>query len=244
VSDLSIDAGMSIADGVVGGSRFVLQGIKGLEVSLAAGTDDGDNDRVRLEVPVELTIPVPPSPATAGLPLEITIEFTASIETAITGNNSTITALGKYGLDGPIGVRGGEFLSPTFSVEQSIIDSIAGITLGPSGVVVAVKMKVQAGLGIPEANAGPFGWVTTSIGVTNGSSLGASLARCKGATLDMEVGGGVGFEISSPLFDALEKLLPPGTEIEKEATAKTNVLHRSQVVPDVPVCSGGDGGTG
>ena len=36
------------------------------------------------------------------------------------------------------------------------------------------------------------------------------------------------------LFDALEKLLPPGTEIPKEKGTKTNVLHRSQVVPDVP----------
>jgi hypothetical protein len=241
VSELSVDAGMSIADGVAGGTRFVVHGIDGLTVSLAAGTEDGDNDKVRVEIPVEATIPIPPSPATAGLPLEITIEFTFSVETALTGRNSTITALGKYGLEGPIGVQGGDILSPTFTVEQSIIDSLAGITLGPSGVVFAVKMKVQAGLGIPEANAGPYGFVTTSIGVTNGSSLGASLARCRGATLDMEVGGGVAYEISSVLFDALKRMLPPGTDIPDKAEAKKNVLHRSQIVPDVPLCTGAGG---
>jgi hypothetical protein len=219
----------------------VIDGIKGLEVSLAAGTEDGDNDKVRVEVPVEIGIPIPPSPATAGLPLQITVEFTFSVETAITGKNSTIQALGKYGLSGPIGVRGGKVLAPTFSVEQSIIDSLQGLTLGPSGVVFAVKTKVQAGLGIAEAYAGPYGFVTTSLGVTNGSSLGAPLARCKGATLDMEVGGGASIEISSPLVDALKKLLPPGTELPEEAETSTNVLHRSQVVPDVPLCQGGAG---
>jgi hypothetical protein len=241
VSELSVDAGVSIADGVIGSSRLVIDGIKGLEVSLAAGTEDGDNDKVRVEVPVEIGIPIPPSPATAGLPLQITVEFTFSVETAITGKNSTIQALGKYGLSGPIGVRGGKVLAPTFSVEQSIIDSLQGLTLGPSGVVFAVKTKVQAGLGIAEAYAGPYGFVTTSLGVTNGSSLGAPLARCKGATLDMEVGGGASIEISSPLVDALKKLLPPGTELPEEAETSTNVLHRSQVVPDVPLCQGGAG---
>ncbi len=240
VSDLSVDAGVSIKDGLIGGSRFVISGIKGLEVSLSAGAAGGeaDNEKIRIEIPVEVSVPVPPSPATAGLPLVIKIEFTYSVETAITGKNSTIFATGKYGLDGPIGVTGGNFLSPKFTVQQSIIDSLQGITLGPSGVVVAVKMKVQAGLGIPAASAGPFGSVTTSLGVTNGSSLGASLVRCKGATLDMEVGGGVSISISTPLLDALKKLMPPGTSIPNTKEASTKVLHRTQVVPDVPLCSG------
>ena len=72
-------------------------------------------------------------------------------------------------------------------------------------------------------------------------SLGASLARCRGATLDMEVGGGVAYEISSVLFDALKRMLPPGTDIPDKAEAKKNVLHRSQIVPDVPLCTGAGG---
>jgi hypothetical protein len=248
VADLSVDAGVSIKDGLIGGSRFVISGIKGLDVSLSAGAAGGeaDNEKIRIEIPVEVSVPVPPSPATAGLPLVIKIQFTYSVETAITGKNSTIFATGQYGLDGPIGVSGGNFLSPKFTVKQSIIDSLQGITLGPSGVVVAVKMKVQAGLGIPAASAGPFGSVTTSLGVTNGSSLGASLVRCRGATLDMEVGGGVSISISTPLLEALKKLMPAGTSIPTTKEASTNVLHRTQVVPDVPLCQGaGDAiGTG
>ncbi len=246
VSDLSVDGGVSIKDGVLGGSRFVINGIKGMDVSLSAGAAGGeaDNEKIRIEVPVEVSIPVAPSPATAGLPLVIKIEFTYSIETAITGKNSTIAATGKYGLEGPIGLSGGNFLTPKFTVEQSIIDSLQGITLGPSGVVLAVKMKVQAGIGIPAASAGPFGSVTTSLGVTNGSSLGASLVRCKGATLDMEVGGGVRISISTPLLEAMKKLFPFGTSIPNTKEASANVLHRTQVVPDVPLCAGAAGASG
>jgi hypothetical protein len=240
VSTLDVDAGVDIANGVIGGSRLVISGIQGMNVDLQAGSAEDDaNEKLRLEVPVEIDIPVPPSPATAGLPLDVKVAFAFSVATAITGNNSTVLASGKYGLSGPIGVKGGELLAPEFSVQQSIIDSLAGITLGPSGVVFAVKMSVQAGLGVPAANAGPFASMTASLGVTNGSSLGASLARCKGATLDLLIGGGAEISLSAPVFEALKLLLPPGTQLpDNKVEASVNVLHREQVVPDVPLCTG------
>jgi hypothetical protein len=240
VSELSVESGMSVSGGVSSGARMLVNGINGLEVSLSAGAAGGsaDNEKVRVELPMDFSIPIPPSPATAGLPLVVKIQFVYSIETAITGNNSTLVATGSYGLSGPIGVQNGSVVAPEFSVKKSIIDSISGITLGPSGVVFAVKMKVQAALGIPVASAGPFGSVTTSVGVTNGSSLGAPLARCRSASLDMEVGGGVSLSLSSPVLDALKKVLPPGVKIPDKKELSTNVLHREQVVPDVPLCKG------
>jgi hypothetical protein len=36
----------------------------------------------------------------------------------------------------------------------------------------------------------------------------------------------------------MKKLMPPGTSIPNTKEASTNVLHRTQVVPDVPLCSG------
>jgi hypothetical protein len=248
VSTLNVDAGVDIANGVIGGSRLVIEGIQGMDVDLQAGSAEDDaNEKLRLEVPVEIDIPIPPSPATAGLPLDVKVTFAFSVATAITGNNSTVLATGKYGLSGPIGVRGGDVLAPEFTVEQSIIDSLSGITLGPSGVVFAVKMEVKAGIGIPAANAGPYGSITASLGVTNGSSLGASLARCKGATLDLLVGGGAEIALSDRVAEALKLFLPPGTELpEAKAEASVNVLHREQIVPDVPLCTSGldDGGGG
>ena len=163
----------------------------------------------------------------------------ANERSALTGNNATLVASGSFGLDGPFGIEGASIKGPSFSVKKSIIDSITGITLGPSGVVAAVKTEVQAGLGVPAASAGPFGSVTVSAGVTNGSSLGAPLARCKGATLDIDVSGGVSVSLSDTTKNLLEAILPPGTDVEKRAEASLNVLHREQVVPDVPLCQGG-----
>jgi hypothetical protein len=238
--NLHLDTGDHIQGGQESGHRFLLEGIKGLDINVKAGAGHGslDNGQIKVEVPIELKFSLPPSPETLGLPIDIKIAFAFSVETALTGNNATLTATGSYGLNGPIGIDSTGIKGPSFTVNKSIIDSITGITLGPSGIAAAVKMKVQAGTGVLGASAGPFGEVTTSIGLTNGSSLGAPLARCKSATLDMLIGGGASVEIPDVADKVLTAILPDGTEIPKTVSAETNVLHREQVVPDVPLCKG------
>jgi hypothetical protein len=221
-------------------SGFEITGITGLTISLQAGAAGGsaDNEKIRIEAPIEANLEIPPSPATAGLPMDIKVEFTFSVETAITGDNSTLVATGIWGLDGPIGYDGSNFETPTFTVKQSIIDSITGITLGPSGIVFGVEMKFQVGVGVAELSAGPFAGVIVDLGVTNGSSLGAALARCKGATLDLRGSAGVGIELSAAAIPILKDLLP-GAKYEYSLGTSTSLLHRSQVVPDVPLCDAG-----
>src|SRR5450432_1317383 len=221
-------------------SGFEITGITGLTISLQAGAAGGsaDNEKIRIEAPIEANLEIPPSPATAGLPMDIKVEFTFSVETAITGDNSTLVATGIWGLDGPIGYDGSNFETPTFTVKQSIIDSITGITLGPSGIVFGVEMKFQVGVGVASLSAGPFAGVTVDLGVTNGSSLGAALARCKGATLDLRGSTGVGLELSAADIPILKDLLP-GAKYEYSLEASTSLLHRSQVIPDVPLCDAG-----
>jgi hypothetical protein len=221
-------------------SGFEITGITGLTISLQAGAAGGsaDNEKIRIEAPIEANLEIPPSPATGGLPMDIKVEFTFSVETAITGDNSTLVATGIWGLDGPIGYDGSNFETPTFTVKQSIIDSITGITLGPSGIVFGVEMKFQVGVGVASLSAGPFAGVTVDLGVTNGSSLGAALARCKGATLDLRGSAGVGIELSAADIPILKDLLP-GAKYEYSLGTSTSLLHRSQVVPDVPLCDAG-----
>lgn len=221
-------------------SGFEITGITGLTVSLQAGAAGGsaDNEKIKIEAPIEANLEIPPSPATAGLPMDVKVTFTFSVETAITGNNSTLVATGIWGLDGPIGYDGDNFETPTFTVKQSIIDSITGITLGPSGIVFGVEMKFQVGVGVASLSAGPFAGVIVDLGVTNGSSLGAALARCKGATLDLRGSAGVGVELSAAEIPILKDLLP-GAKYEYELGTSTSLLHRSQVVPDVPLCDAG-----
>lgn len=240
-ADLTFHGIDTIKDGRSTHSGFEITGITGLTVSLEAGAAGGsaDNEKVKFEVPIEAELEIPPSPATAGLPMVAKVEFTFSAETAITGNNSTLVATGKWKLDGPIGYNGTTLLTPDFSVEQSILDSVSGITLGPSGFVFALEMKFQLGVGISIAEAGPFTTFTLALGITNGSSLGAALARCKGATLDLDASAGVGIELSAKKLDFLKGILGDTKYEYSLETPKTNLLHRSQVIPDVPLCGVG-----
>ncbi len=240
VDNLRIDSGVRITDGQVVESGFVINGIKGFTVDLSAGIGaaSGANGKIKVELPVKLTFPIPPGPATAGLPVTITVTYTFIVETALVGQNSTLLGSGAYTLDGPIGVAGGEVLAPTFGVKTSIMDSISGITLGPSGIVLAVKTKVGVGLGGPSANFGPYGALTIAMGVTNGSALGAPLARCVGAALDIKVAGGIGLSVSPTVATVLARLLPKGTKIENSVETSAVVLSRKQVLPDVPLCTG------
>jgi hypothetical protein len=236
--NLHINTGETIAGGVASGTTFLVEGIKGLDVDLSAGAGHGsvDNGKIKVEVPTNIDFPIPPGPETAFLPLDIKIAGSFIVETALTGSNATLLGTGKYKLDGPLGIRGGTVVAPTLTVEQSIIDSISGVTLGPSGLVVAVHLKLQVGLGPPAATAGPFGSVSTSLGITNGSALGAALVKCKGATLDMSVGAGAGLSLSNEVLDALKVLLPDNINLEPSVEQTTNVLHRDEVVPDIPLC--------
>lgn len=228
----------TIKNGQTTHSGFEITGITGLTVSLSAGAEHGsdDNQKIKIAVPIEANMQIPPSPATAGLPMNFKVSFTFSVETAITGEKSTLVATGKWGLDGPIGFSDGKLLTPSFSVQQSILDSVSGITLGPSGIVFALEMKFMLGVGIASLSAGPFSAVTIDLGVTNGSSLGASLVRCRGATLDLKGGAGVGLELSAEQVPILKDLLP-GAKYSYSLETNVTLLHRSQVVPDVPLCN-------
>jgi hypothetical protein len=234
VSKLHVRADVPISRGSVGsGSTFVVEGIKGVTASIRAGAANGgsDNKRIRVEVPVEMTIPI------AGEPLVFSNKWKFAVSTALGGKNTTLKAEGEWAIKGDIGIEGGNLLLPKLSTTRSILDSISGISIGVSGLAFAVESKVQFGIGIPAAFAGPYAKVIIDLGVTNGSAFGASLARCVGATLDGRIGGGFGLSLSSAAVDALKKLLPKA-KIELEAEHTESFFSKSQTLPDVPLCTG------
>jgi hypothetical protein len=139
------------------------------------------------------------------------------IETALTGNNATLLGLGQYNLAGPLSVTNGTVASPTLSTQRSLIDSLGGITLGPSGIVIAVKTTFTGGEGTPPAMKKAFGALTVSFGITNGSSLAFPLVICRGVALDVIFAAGGG----------------------KLAPVQKTVFKRGQIVPDVAACHGG-----
>ncbi|MFF4895947.1 hypothetical protein [Streptomyces sp. NPDC001068] len=235
-SDLRVRSDVSIANGRLGsGSTFVVEGVDGFSIAVSAGAADGadDNKRIRVEVPVELTVPVVP-----GEPLMYSNTWKFVVGTALSGRNTTVTAGGRWRLDGPLGLVDGKMVTPHLSVEKSIMDSIGGVSVGVSGVAAAVEAKFQLGLGIPAAFAGPYAKFVMDTGVTNGSALGTPLARCRSAKLEAKAGAGVGISVSSEVLQALRRLLPSGAKLEMESESLKSYFKASQILPKVPLCVG------
>lgn len=237
-SDMKIKSDLVVKNGQTTKSDLLITGVTGLHVDLSAGVPGGTagNEKVVLEVPAEASATVPPSPATAGLPLNLKLVFKVSLTTALSGKNSTMLATGKYRLAGPIGISDGTLLGPTLEVEESIMDSLRGITLGPSGIVVGMKVEVNLGIGTPAAQVGPYGSLITSVGLTQGSVLGAPLVQCRRGTLVLTVGGGVGVEMSTGVTRALAALLPAKTKVELKTGIRHEVLRREQTIPESGAC--------
>jgi hypothetical protein len=235
-----IRTGETVVGGKVVRSGFLIEGVKGLEVSVAGGAENGsfDNEKVSLEIPLEVNVAIPPA-FTEGIPLAFKVSYAFTVETAFSGNNSTLFANGRYGLDGNLGILNGVASVPTFSVQKSIIDSISGIPVGVSGIVFGMSMKLLAGIGTAAGAAGPFGTFDATVGLTNGSALGAVFVRCHGAKLIVNVGGGVGLEIPGPVAKAINALLPlpAGLEVSsKSVGVKKKIVDADYTVPNVPLC--------
>lgn len=232
-----LKANVDIQKGKLANPTVVLDGIKGIDVNLGAGTANGakDDGKFKLEIPIEVEEPIPPSPATLGIPMNVVLEFKVLVEVAMSGNNSTLTAGASYNLDGEIGVRDGQVVSPNLTVNKSILDSISGITLGPSGVVFAAKFKLHVGVGMEGFIAGPYATTTFSVGVTKGSVLGSPIANCMGASIGLWVGAGAGVTFDLGEF---ADLVPKLTKFQTEVERNWNVYTVSKTVPDSPICQG------
>ncbi|MFG3698315.1 hypothetical protein ACGF5C_10410 [Micromonospora sp. NPDC047620] len=234
-TDVALTAGTIAAN-----PGAVLHGLESLEVKLQAGLGGGteSNSKVKLEVPAEIfNKPI----MVNGLPMVLVGKVKLVIETALTGKNSTLTASGKWGLVGALGMQAGTPLVPTFSVITSMMDSISGITLGPSGLVIAPEFKFSLGFGVPGASAGPYAKFRFAAGVTNGSAFGAPLARCTRVDLVIKGGFGMGINIDGELGKLIGDRLPgrPKFKADLESEFLWDIVKRSQTIPDVPLCTGG-----
>lgn len=240
---LKVNTHSAVSGGFLSTPTMTLEGINGFEITLLGGAARGakDNVRIRVEVPIEDDWPIPPSPATGGLPLNVVNEFKFIVETAFSGNNSTLEATGSYDLEGPIGIQDGKPVTPKLSKVRSLFEGITGIPVGASGMVFAVREKVHVGVGIKGFVAGPYVTMTVSAGVSKGSALGAPLATCQSATLKVDGGIGAGITASFGKLaeflpsKVLEKLKP---KVKGENDVTWTIFNATRTEPDVPLCRG------
>jgi hypothetical protein len=240
ITKLHFRSGTTIRDGQIVSSGGVLEGIEGIDISLSGGVGNGaqDNVKFKIEIPMEVETA---SIVVGGIPWKMLIEAKFTVETAFTGRNSTLSAHGSYALDGPIGIEDGKPLVPVLTVRSSILDSLSGITVGASGVVFAAKFKYHGGIGVYGLVVGPYLTLTVSVGLGQGSVIGAPLAECKGATLGVWIGVGGGFSANPARLAWLlgQRFATSKYTLKLEDDlAQVQVIDRRAVRPDVPLCRG------
>lgn len=234
---LTVHAKMPIINGAMGsGTTLLIDGIDRMEVGLLGGVENGasDNIKVRFEVPVEITVPLPPA---SGIPFALHFKWKVLLDLGFSGRNSSITAHGLYGLAGPIGLQDGKVVAPKLDVVEPMMQSIGGIAVGNSGIVVALEFRALVGLGTADWQAGPYGKLITSVGISRGSAV--AMVNCTGLTLKVDIGNGMGLQISAPVQDFLKRLLgidaKKKLEIENFETMLT-IFHKTAYQPDSAKC--------
>ena len=240
---------LSIRGGKVLTADFEISGAAGMGVSFVAADQPGAASNVNktLQVPVDLTVPI------LGLPIPFSAQVTQWIEvhTAFSAGDSDLLASGDYSFGGTLGFgyRNGSFGVHTpqgFAVTKGLTNSITGVSPGVTGLVLAYQSRFGVVLGAFGFAAGLYFMMTVSFGVTNGSSLGAPIARCRSTAIDLLVKYGIGWEIPQPVADLVNLFLrvfhaPPIAA--SGGTFKTlSALHKSETVPDIPICNGAQGG--
>ena len=232
VPGLRVVADIPVTGGEVGTSHFRAYGIEGLVMSVQAGSVHGlsDNRKARIEIPIQLRQNV----IIGGFPATLTQKFRFLVQTAFTAKNGNLTASGEWDVDGSIGIDGQTVTLPTLTARGTkLIDSIMGVSVGVNGIVVAVSFEFGLLFGLPVAGAGPAASFVTSLGLTNGSSLG--IVQCKQVSITSNVSAGVSIQVFDPIKQALKKVL--GFEIPAERPLiRQNILQENWVKPNVLAC--------
>jgi hypothetical protein len=257
--NMRIRADLLIADGVLkDSSTFVLEGIEGLDIGFVTGSDQGEVLKFRLE---DVMVDTGVNFTFSGVPMAVTLKIKPYMEFAFSSSNSTISAHGRYTFSGLIGFEGGTTHQPTFGVEEPMMQSITGVTIGPAGVVAAIEFRLLLGFGNKDAAvAGGYGKAVVSMGVSRGSALGLPIADCHGIALKVDVGAGFGLEVNRrllSLLQILERQLGGNrrdmrrqySEMKKQLGKgkfeadlygrQVTIVDATSVEPNIPICGGG-----
>ncbi|TCO44702.1 hypothetical protein [Actinocrispum wychmicini] len=214
-------------------SKFMIDGLKLMSLSVAAGSANGtsDNKKVKIEVPIELNQQV----IAGGFPFVISQKFTFLVTTGLSEKNANMTALGSWTFSGPLGFDGTNVVVPTVTEKDDMLKSLQGVSIGINGIVAAFQYRIMIGMGVPAAAAGPYAKVIVSAGLTNGSDAG--MVKCKNVSLTLSAGAGVGTTLNKTVASAIEKVL--GRAIGKKddfPLVTKDLLKYSKSDPDIRGC--------
>lgn len=234
--DLKINNGIERALIRVGGATE-------WRLTFSVASQRGVQGNVNEEIPVPKDWSIPITGAAAHFPFAVTVRHVFIVKTAFSSSGS-LKAVGALKASGELaaGYANSQFqlTGPKLEVEQSFMQSLRGVSLGATGLVLAHEVRVIVGVGAFDFVTGPYVGLRTSLGVTQGSSIG--LIQCKGGELDSSVTAGVGYSIPQPVTSAINFILR--TLNAKEITghgvlsAGTLPVFHAEQEPTAKICKG------
>lgn len=199
---------LDIRDGKVTTVEVELAGVAGLLVSFEAAMPrptDANIDEVRPAFS-DLVIPVS---GLGGVPFAVNVRQKFLLKTMFTSTGA-LKARGYYTLKGGVraGYRDGKFSvgGPTgFGAQETLLPSLEGVAMGPTGMVMTHQVSVIVGLGAFGFVTGPYAYLNSSVAATKGSSIGAVI--CRQESVSMGLGAGVGYQMPEQVTNAINAVL-------------------------------------
>jgi len=243
---------LNIKGGTVTDARLRIDGASGLKVDFQAARKDSDaqiNEKVA--IPVDFSV----SFAAFGIPLSAVVNQWVVVKTAFSAKGGAITASGEYAFKAGLGFGYSDgtwdATAPTsLTVKQSLLDSLDGISLGATGIVVAYQARFLVGIGAFGFSAGVYFGFTASLGIVRGSDAGVYVPGtggtkrvvCKGVQVSLHVNYGIGYSIPEPAADLINLFLKvfrskPIQRADGVGGTK-QVFQKAVVNPDLKVCGG------
>ena len=205
----TISVTIDIKGGTVETAGLVLTGAAGLNWNFSMGSEQTMRASVAalLQPNTDFSIPIA---AVGGIPLAITVRQRFLVRTGLEVKNSTLSATGGYTFNGAFKVgylhKYWTAEAPSdYTVETSMTKSAQGVSLGIQGLNLADQVRIFVGMGAAGFAAGPYMSFTSSVGAFQNSSIG--MLQCNGATLVVDLNGGVGYVIPKSITDLINSVL-------------------------------------
>ncbi|WP_088976492.1 hypothetical protein [Micromonospora coxensis] len=194
-----------VIDGAeVTAAELQIRGAAGIRVQVDATTRTGQNVHPVVFVPVTFSVPLE---SILGIPFSATVRQSIGIRTGFSAGHTTIRATGEYSLGGTMGFgyadgRFGPRWPGGLREKSSLVDSVDGTSVGANALLIDYDVKFFVGLGAVVFTAGLYAALTTTVGITRGSSIGfgglqglANREGCNRADLTINATYGIGYSI-------------------------------------------------
>jgi hypothetical protein len=185
---------------VSGGLKFSFKGATGGEFK---------NFNKITELPLDISFPI-----TAGAGFAATFHQAILIQTMFTAKQAMIDVAGDYTLSGTVkaGIVNGQpggTSDVSLTTNQSLGNSLNGVSVGINGLVLGYSAKLIAGIGAYSFVVGPYASLNTTVGATRGSDAQTAMVgyTCRSAEFHMWLDYGVGVAVPNFVVKVLNGIL-------------------------------------